>query len=219
MNSLNQELNVIQDCRQLVDLWQDWRFHVREAGRCKSEINQICRAHGVNIRKNISGMRFRRMLVFAFLAFASSVVSSAAPPPSPSEIQVEWLVPTNAPAWATNYVIWIGGQGAVGINYYTNWVVSGTNANIPISSLISKTNYVIVQANTQLSVTNAFITSPSNPIQIVPGTPTPVLKLSSMLLFKNDITQPWQEYQPLPDIFVAITNEQQFFALKSIITK
>ena len=136
--------------------------------------------------------------------------------PSPNGVDIEWTVPVNAPAWVTNHVVWLGTNSPTGVNYYTNWVVSGTNGSISFTNLTANTNYVVIQANTQFGGTNAWIAPPSNFIRIMPQS-VQTLRLS--LMFRNVITDPWQEYMPLPDAMVVVTNNQQYYAVKGTISK
>jgi hypothetical protein len=51
--SQSQHLNVVQECNQLVALWQDYRYHKSEMNKSWTQIRHICKRHGVDLRKPI----------------------------------------------------------------------------------------------------------------------------------------------------------------------
>lgn len=88
MNSLQQtqNLDVVADCRLLVDLWQEYRHHSREMYRCKREIRGICRKYGM------VKMRFISLLLalIGLCAQAQSVTLAWDPSPTPGVTYVLW---------------------------------------------------------------------------------------------------------------------------------
>lgn len=49
--NLEQNLSVFADVEQLVELWQERRYHARELHRCTAGIRDICARHGVRAHR------------------------------------------------------------------------------------------------------------------------------------------------------------------------
>ena len=152
---------MIQDCRTLCDLWQEWRYHRRMANEKAGAIRRLCHSRGVHI-----GNKVRAVALCVFLFCGVAVAGS--PGQMRTNITLSFDFPANLLSTNVLFKFYSSTSIAQPVNQwplYGTAVGTNTTFTFPIDAAAGQRYFVMTASNWwgETSFSNVTNTQPVLP--------------------------------------------------------
>jgi len=156
-----QSRSVIQDCRTLCDLWQEWRYHRGMANEKAKAIRSLCHSRGVHI-----GNRVRAVALMIFMV--CGMAAAAGPGNLRTNITLSFDFPTNLLSTNVLFKFYSSTTITQPVNQwplYASVVGTNTSYTFPIDAVAGQRWFVMTASNWwgETSFSNVTNTQPVLP--------------------------------------------------------